>query len=273
MHRWCDEKADLSEMIIEFGKMKQIVSDWCFDTFGCIPTRIGPKGSYKVINFLIQKDTFKISMDIFVSEVDVIDNQKHMTFRYKASNWGRYTMDDDSYVTIRRVWMVVTDLNTNKIILENFKELMTEPESKTITLEQIFKKYCKYMAENVDTTNLEVNLDDGPHYESFECYCETENVSSEYSHYERYNVTFRCDDTVDDDDNKIFSIHLSRWKSNPEPKYDITIEKELNIDSLRYLNDFNVYLLKLARANIKITGLEDITEDVEPEAEPEASWS
>ena len=166
-----------------------------------------------------------------------------------------------------------TDLNTNKIILENFKELMTEPESKTITLEQIFKKYCKYMAENVDTTNLEVNLDDGPHYESFECYCETENVSSEYSHYERYNVTFRCDDTVDDDDNKIFSIHLSRWKSNPEPKYDITIEKELNIDSLRYLNDFNVYLLKLARANIKITGLEDITEDVEPEAEPEASWS
>ena len=111
MHRWCDEKAELSEMIIEFGKMKQIVSDWCFDTFGLRPTKIGPKGSYKIINFLIQKDTFKISIDIFVSEVNVIDRK---SFDYKPSKWGKYVIPEDAPVIIQRVWMVVTDLNTNK---------------------------------------------------------------------------------------------------------------------------------------------------------------
>lgn len=113
MHRWCDEKTELSEMIIEFGKMKQIVSDWCFDTFGCRPIKIGPKGSYKIINFLIQKDTFKVSMDIFVSEVNVIDHWKRV-FSHKTYNWGGYTILDDACVIIQRVWMAITDLNTNK---------------------------------------------------------------------------------------------------------------------------------------------------------------
>ena len=113
MHRWCDEKTELSEMIIEFGKMKQIVSDWCFDTFGLRPTKIGPKGSYKIINFLIQKDTFKISIDIFVSEVDMIDHWQRV-FSHKTYNWGGYTILDTSYVIIQRVWMVITNLETNK---------------------------------------------------------------------------------------------------------------------------------------------------------------
>ena len=111
MYRWCDKKVGLSEMVIEYGKMIQIVSDWCFDTFGCRPTKIGPKGSYKIINFLIQKDTFKISMDIFVSEVDIIGNSKYV---FNASNWGRYVIPDDACVIIQRVWMVITNLETNK---------------------------------------------------------------------------------------------------------------------------------------------------------------
>ncbi len=111
MHRWCDEKAELSEMIIEFGKMKQIVSDWFVDTFDCNPSWIRQKGSYKIINFLLQKGTFKISMDIFVAEVNVIDQK---SFNYKPSNWGKYVIPEDAPVTIQRVWMVVTDLVTNK---------------------------------------------------------------------------------------------------------------------------------------------------------------
>jgi len=166
-----------------------------------------------------------------------------------------------------------TTLMDNKTILKNFKELMIEPESKTITLEAIFQKYCKYMADDIDTTNLEVSTDDGPHYESFECYCEVEETSSQWSHYERYDVIFRCDESVDNDENKIFHIELRRWKDDIKSEYGISFSRDIKIDSLKYLNDFEVFLLKLVRSGVKVTNIQDYAEDVEPTAEPEASWS
>lgn len=44
-----------------------------------------------------------------------------------------------------------TSLIDNKEILENFKELMTEPDKKEISLEEIFDEYVKYVSENIDT--------------------------------------------------------------------------------------------------------------------------
>ena len=42
-------------------------------------------------------------------------------------------------------------------LLENFKELMIEDEEKKIiNTSELFERYCKYVAANVDTSDLEV---------------------------------------------------------------------------------------------------------------------
>lgn len=50
-------------------------------------------------------------------------------------------------------------------LLENFRTIMREPENPVITLEELFKRYCKHVEEDVDTSKLEVDTDDEPTYE------------------------------------------------------------------------------------------------------------
>lgn len=47
-----------------------------------------------------------------------------------------------------------TALADNRKILENFKGLMIEPETKEVKLSDIFKRYCGHVAANVDTDGL-----------------------------------------------------------------------------------------------------------------------
>ncbi len=59
-----------------------------------------------------------------------------------------------------------TNLSENKNILRNFKGLMKEPEVKEIQLSEVFNQYCRHVAENVDTSELEADCEDGePYYE------------------------------------------------------------------------------------------------------------
>jgi len=44
-----------------------------------------------------------------------------------------------------------TVLVDNRKILENFKELMIEPNRREIKLSEIFSRYCKHVAKNIDT--------------------------------------------------------------------------------------------------------------------------
>ncbi len=57
-----------------------------------------------------------------------------------------------------------TTLVDNKTILENFKKLMKEPEIREIKLSEIFERYCKHVAENVDTDDLKAYYEDGETY-------------------------------------------------------------------------------------------------------------
>jgi len=109
MDRWYNDKP--AEMIIEFGKMKQIVSAWLSDTFGVVPSWIKPKGRYNVINFLVQTDELKISIDIFVSELIKIDDEH---YAYRPRRYEQYAIPEDAPVIINRVWGVITDLETKK---------------------------------------------------------------------------------------------------------------------------------------------------------------
>lgn len=109
MNKWYKDES--AKMIIEFGRMKRIVSEWLSDTFGVRPTWIKPKGKYNIINFVVQTDELKISMDIFVSELVKISDEHYVL---SPRRFEKYMVPEDAPVIINRVWCVITDLETKK---------------------------------------------------------------------------------------------------------------------------------------------------------------
>lgn len=159
----------------------------------------------------------------------------------------------------------------HKKMLENFKELMTDQEiTKVVKLSDVFKEFKKHVAKNVDTSNLEVNTDDTPCYEDVSVTMEVEHEekrSWSSSDFQAAKVIFECNE----DDKVNREIRLSKFMKYP---WHLRVEIDSSLDSLRHLDEFSIYLLKLKQggADIEIDS-EFLEDDVEPEAEPEASFS
>ena len=160
-----------------------------------------------------------------------------------------------------------TNLVDNKEILGNFKSLMIEPDKDAISLKDVFEKYKEYVSENVDTSKLEVFTDDEPRYQ---------NVTAEVTVDTRDNIfggrfcdlVFKCEE----DEKLTKEIHLYESKNN---RFGITrFKSELDINSLRYVDEFDIFMMRLDRAFCDITDLIDMyDDDVEVKAEPEVSWN
>lgn len=165
-----------------------------------------------------------------------------------------------------------TALVENKEILENFKELMIEDEKvKVIKTSELFEKWCDYVSKNVSTNGLEVQVDDCPTYEYVNCTMEVEEEEGRsWSSYRHANIVFECEH----DEDMNFIIPISIWKDGKEEKWDINYRDCVELSSLRYLNDFQIFLVKLARNYTKII-IDDHSadDDIQPKEEPEASWS
>ena len=64
------------------------------------------------------------------------------------------------------------------------------------------------------------------------------------------------------------------FDSGREEPYTLSLENDLTISSLRYMDDFQILLMRLARARTSIIIDKDYdSDDIYPEAEPEASFS
>ncbi len=87
-----------------------------------------------------------------------------------------------------------TTLVENKTLLENFKDLMVEEDIKEIKTSDLFEKWCEFVAKEVETSGLEVNIDDGnPTYESVNCIMKVEHVNGRgWSDFEKANIVFEC---------------------------------------------------------------------------------
>ena len=158
----------------------------------------------------------------------------------------------------------------NKKILGNFKELMTENEiPEVVKLSDIFKEFNKFVAEKVDTSDLEVNYDDVPHYEYVDTtmtveYDEKPSWSS--SSFQYANVVFECKE----DEKLNFEFRISKYRVYP---WSLSTEIDSSISSLRYLDDLKIYLLKLMQSGARIEiDSEYLEDEVMPEQEPEATY-
>ncbi|MBX4266593.1 hypothetical protein [Clostridium estertheticum] len=160
----------------------------------------------------------------------------------------------------------------NRTLLGNFKNLMMiDPDKKTIKSSEIFEEWKKYVAKNVETSGLDICEDEQPCYEDVEVTIDfDENDSASWESFEYGTLLLQCEH----DENMNFALKLSRWKQDKDKKWDISYSCDENIKSLRFLNDFKIFLMKLDQARIKLEL--DITcesYDVEPDTEPEASFT
>lgn len=162
--------------------------------------------------------------------------------------------------------------------LSNFKTLMTVPDTKVIDLKDLFGAYCKYMAKAVNTYGRDVTFDSGePEYESFECRVDYEDISSSYSIFEKLSLDFTVEEGIETecDEPANFNIVLHRYKDDNSKDYDIEFDREFNINGLRNLSDFELLLINYSRAGVKVrrNSIDDLSDFVTPENEPEASYS
>lgn len=161
----------------------------------------------------------------------------------------------------------------NKKMLENFKALLLPEERKTIKVSELFDIWSKYVAEEVETSGLEVNCDDGdPTYETVEITLDVEHDSDSkrsWSCFDYATVIFECDH----DEKMNFSIRISKYNNSKDEGWDIEYRSEKGISSLRYLNDFEILLMRLSQAGTKLIIDENsINDEIMPEKEPEATF-
>ena len=167
-----------------------------------------------------------------------------------------------------------TSIADNAVILDNFKQLMKNPvdDFSIIPISRIYGEWQNYVSENIDTSKLEIDYDDEPSYYSANTSMEVERAERTWlSHsVDEYVVKFTCEE--DDDLNCEFK--LSGGYSDSRLRIDATTIP-MDIHSLRTISKFEIFIQQLMRAYVKIDLdiMESCGDDVEIEAEPEASFS
>ncbi len=184
-------------------------------------------------------------------------------------NFNDYTLKLDTILT---EIINNTTLSDNKDILESFKELMIEPDIKTIDVSEIFEHYKKHVAQNVDTDGLEAMCEDGdPYYEYVDVGFDVEEEESRWSSssYNHATVRFYCEH----DEKEELEYSLKLFKRSNEKEWmmlNTHIKKEIDINSLKNLSNFEIFILRLDRAfvHVVIDNNSD-TDEIEPDAKPE----
>jgi len=157
----------------------------------------------------------------------------------------------------------------NKKILENFKSLMIDVEfPKVVKVSEIFEQYKQYVTENIDTEDLEICYDDEPSYEYVSVSMEIEYEDKRlWSRFKNAKIIFECEE----DEKLNYEVYLSKFQEYP---WALSFKTDTSIESLRYLDEFKIYLLKLSHSGSKIEIDENnLEDDVKPEATPEATFN
>jgi hypothetical protein len=159
----------------------------------------------------------------------------------------------------------------NKKLLENFKELLVPHEAETIKATELYEHWMKYVADNVETDGLEVCYEDDVTYENVEVSFEVEhNERRSWSDFKHALIVFECEH----DEKMNFAIKIHNWEKFDKDQWTIDYNSVHNINSLRHLNEFEVFLMKLNQNNTKIILDSEMENDeVEPEERPEPSFS
>lgn len=168
-----------------------------------------------------------------------------------------------------------TSLQDNAKILENFQKLMIEPGVEFVTLEDVFGEYKKYVSKNMETSGRDVVWDEEPYYEPIEVTAEiVEEDERPWSDF-KHAVLELAVAEEDQQEDLNFSIGLSRWEIAYEKKgYSINYDVAPSIRGMRWLDDFEIYILRLARAGVRLLDDTQYDDDsVIAENKPEPTYT
>ncbi|MFT9411977.1 hypothetical protein [Liquorilactobacillus hordei] len=205
----------------------------------------------------VKKATDDVIQDLFTSydaPVKKIINKALKTGLLKQMEKEDYSKSVVSLeLLVRQVIKQASAENNNT--LKRFKDWATfEPPEKVKTSE-IFEKYLKFVEENIDTSELEVEFEDGPSFDSGVANMEIE------MHGRAYKVKLTCEnDESLNREFEIFDFSKQIWL------------REGN-QSLRMVDEFEFWLRNLEANDVKIE-IDEMTaeEDVEVEEEPEPNY-
>lgn len=161
-----------------------------------------------------------------------------------------------------------TALRDNAALLENFKGLMAEPDKGSVTVTELFEAYCAHVADNVDTSELEVCTDDDPSYEAVTA--RVELIDDDRlrcgSLLRSAVLAFSCEE----DEGMAVSVPISSFGN--EGVWRIRYEG-FRVSDLKRLSKFDVLLARLSRADAKLVAdVSSMTDLVDPTAQPECDW-
>jgi hypothetical protein len=218
---------------------------------------------------------------------DVLKNKitEIMVPAIKECDFGKYLLNMDDILTD-----VVNETagEANNAILRHFKELMTSTKKydDVIKMSTIIGKYEQFVADEVDTDDLDVVFDDGPSYESVDVKGCLEIEDDKYWNAFDYATMDLTIGSPCEEQGKTLnrSIRLHRFKKGFPDEDDAekkfwridsvsNLTEEPTIRSLGHLTDFDVFLISLLRAGVKIELDEDEFEDeIIPSEEPEPTY-
>lgn len=201
-------------------------------------------------------------------------------------DFGQHTVKLELFLN-QLVTEIMKDSDT---LARNLREMMGTEPVKEITTSGLFDKYTKYLGENIETDDLEIDYDDKPSYQRLtaEMQCEDEDTVSR--NLEIKILTFTCEE----DEEQTLRIGIRRWTdsaldswridsiervSEDEPSVRQLLRKEKDLTlletpmaHLRDLTELEVFLMKLHFDKTKIlldeTHIYD--DEIEVAAEPEA---
>ena len=165
-----------------------------------------------------------------------------------------------------------TALVDNKRLLQNFQYLMTEPQEKEVKLSDLFREYKKHVAENMETCGREVLFEDSePEYEPMEAYFQFNPEDSySWSSFDHAEIIFGVEEEEQQEElNR--TIRVSRYKKERKDGFKLSIDMDPDLHSLTRIPDFDLLLMKLQRADVRIIidekqGSDDISSENKPEA-------
>lgn len=184
-----------------------------------------------------------------------------------------YNMDD--YLvkmdTILTEIVKQSALVDNKELLEHFQFMMAVPEEKEIKLSELFKQYKKFVARNVETTGRHASFESGePEYDPIEVeFCFKEEEGRRWSYFRYATVDFMVDEE-DQEDELYRTIRLTRYVNDRKEGWEIRTDTHPDIYSLRYMDEFDLLLSKLQKADVRvIIDDEEDSDSVYPDEKPE----
>lgn len=165
-------------------------------------------------------------------------------------------------------------------LLRNFKGLMCCDVHETVTVSELFEKYNKFVASDIDTSKLDVIHEDGdPYYASPITHVEVTIEKGGFFRKDEnpdYIIDFTCEEDPKLDRRiRAYTSDYSVEVNGHKVGSPFSARHNINVADLRHMDSFELFTQAMYRrfSKIALDTLSEECDDIEVEDTPEISFS